>query len=114
MLTESQLRRIKQRLLEERERALRDVNRSQAAAAEGELERTGDPSEAPTHPADRGTETEDEELEAVLAEREIGEIAAIDAALERLYKHPREFGRNERTGRDIPFERLELVPWATS
>jgi DnaK suppressor protein len=114
MLTESELRRIEQRLLEERDRALRDVNRSQAAAGEGELERTGDLSEAPTHLADRGTETEDEELETTLAEREIGEIAEIDAALERLYKHPREFGRNQRTGQDIPFERLELVPWATS
>lgn len=114
MLTQSQLHRIEERLLEERARALGDVNRSQATAAEGELERTSDPSEAPTHLADRATETEDEELEAALAEREIGEIAEIDAALERLYKHPREFGRSEQTGRDIPFDRLELVPWATS
>ena len=114
MLTESQLHRIEQRLLEERNRALRDVNRSQAAAAQGEMERTGETSEAPTDFADRGMETFSEELDATLTERQIAEIAEIDAALERLYKHPHEFGRSVKTGRDIPYERLEIVPWATS
>jgi DnaK suppressor protein len=114
VLTQPQLDHIEKRLLEERARALRDVNRSQAVAAEGELERTSDPSKAPTHLADRGTETEDEELEAVLAEREIAEIGEIDAALERLYKRPKEFGRSLQTGQDIAFDRLDLVPWATS
>jgi RNA polymerase-binding transcription factor DksA len=114
VLTESQLRRIEQRLLEERARLLRDVNQSQAAAAQGELERTGDSSEAPTDLADRGMETMAEELDATLAERQINELAEIDAALERLYKHPEEFGRSARTGRDIPFERLEILPWVTN
>jgi DnaK suppressor protein len=112
VLTESQRTHIQKRLLEERERALRDLNRSQAEAEEGELERTGDLSEAPTHLADRGTETEDEELSASLASREIAELGEIDAALERLYKAPDRFGLDERTGRDIPFERLDLIPWA--
>jgi RNA polymerase-binding transcription factor DksA len=100
--------------MEERARALRDLNRSQADAGEGELERTGDLSQAPTHLADRGSETEDEEVEASLADREIAELADIDAALERLYKHPERFGRDERTGKDISFERLDLIPWATT
>jgi RNA polymerase-binding transcription factor DksA len=113
VLNESQLRRIEKRLLEERNRALGDVNRSQADAAEGEMERTGDISKL-TDPADRGTDTEDEELAATLAERQIAEIEEIEAALERLYKNPREFGKSTVTGKDIPFERLELVPWATS
>ncbi len=112
MLTESQRTHIYNRLMEERERALRDLNRSQNDAEEGELERTGDLSEAPTHLADRGTETEDEEIQAALADREIVELGEIDAALERLYKQPDRFGLDERTGRDIPFERLDLVPWA--
>jgi RNA polymerase-binding transcription factor DksA len=112
MLTDDQLNHIGKRLLEERTRALSELNRSQATAAQGELESTGDLSEAPTHNADRGTETEDAEIAASLAEREIGEVAEIDAALERLYKHPREFGRDERTGKDIPLPRLDLIPWA--
>jgi RNA polymerase-binding transcription factor DksA len=32
--------------------------------------------------------------------------------LERLYEDPERFGRDERTGDEIPFERLELIPWA--
>lgn len=112
MLTESQRKHLHKRLLEERERALRDLNRSRATAEEGELERTGDLSEAPTHLADRGTETEDEEIQASLDGREIAELGEIDAALERLYKSPERFGLDERTGRDIPFERLDLIPWA--
>jgi DnaK suppressor protein len=112
MLTDRQLRRIECRLLEERGRTLATLNESQAAAAEGELERTSDPSEAPTHAADRASETENEEIEATLAAREIAQIEEIEAALERLYKRPRAFGRCESTGKQIPFERLEIVPWA--
>lgn len=112
MLTDAQREQLRRRLLDERNRALSDLRRSQADASTGELERTGDLSEAPTHPADRGTETEDEEIAASLAGREIGEIAEIDAALERLYKRPNDYGRCERTGKDIPFERLDLIPWA--
>jgi RNA polymerase-binding transcription factor DksA len=108
MLTDDQLSHIRKRLLEERARALTDVNRSQSDAAEGEMESTGDLSSI-TDNADRATQTEDEELAATLAEREIAEI---DAALERLYKHPKEFGRDERTGKDIPLARLDLIPWA--
>ena len=40
------------------------------------------------------------------------QLAEIDAALERLYKRPDEYGRCERTGKPIPFKRLDLVPWA--
>jgi RNA polymerase-binding transcription factor DksA len=104
MLTDDQLSHIRKRLLEERARALTDVNRSQSDAAQGEMESTGDLSAF--------TDNADQELAATLAEREIGEIAEIDAALERLYKHPKEFGRDERTGKDIPLARLDLIPWA--
>jgi DnaK suppressor protein len=112
VLTDAQRDHIHKRLLEERARAVRDLKRSQADAEKGELERTGDLSEAPTHIADRGTETEDEELEASLADREIAELGEIDAALQRFYKSPQRFGVDERTGREIPFERLDVIPWA--
>jgi len=112
MLTRNQLQQIERRLLAERERTLATLNESQASAAEGELARTSDLSEAPTHVAERASETENEELEAELAAREIMQIEEIDAALERLYKRPQAFGRCERTGQQIPFARLEIVPWA--
>jgi RNA polymerase-binding transcription factor DksA len=40
------------------------------------------------------------------------ELEEIDAALKRLYHSPQDFGRDERTGHDIPFERLDVIPWA--
>jgi RNA polymerase-binding transcription factor DksA len=40
------------------------------------------------------------------------ELAEIDAALERLYRKPERYGHDERTGEEIPFERLDPIPWA--
>jgi RNA polymerase-binding transcription factor DksA len=54
----------------------------------------------------------DAELEASNATRISRELADIDAALERLYKTPEKFGVCADTGEDIPFERLEIIPWA--
>lgn len=53
---------------------------------------------------------DERESNATRASRELKEI---DAALERLYKSPAEFGRGE-DGREIPFERLDMIPWARS
>ena len=77
-----------------------------------EQERAGDLTSMPFHLADRGTDTMDEELDTSNATRISRELAEIDAALERLYRTPEQFGRCENTGRDIPFERLDLIPWA--
>ena len=52
------------------------------------------------------------ELDASMATRVSRELAEIDAALDRLYRNPERFGICEDTGRDIPFERLDAVPWA--
>ena len=40
------------------------------------------------------------------------ELEEIDAALRRLYESPERFGLSETTGEPIPFERLDLIPWA--
>jgi RNA polymerase-binding transcription factor DksA len=56
----------------------------------------------------------DQELDASNDARVSNELAEIDAALDRLYRTPEQFGRCETTGRDIPFERLDMIPWATT
>lgn len=112
-LTIDQRKYLEQRLRDERVRALELVERvvsdrsnlSQQSAA-------GDLSVVPFHPADLGTDTMDEELDASNATRASRELTEIDAALERLYRNPEQFGICEDTGREIPFERLDLVPWA--
>lgn len=112
-LTIDQRTHLEHRLQEERARALRDLNRSiDEHSGESEQDRSGDLSAYPFHTADRGTDTMQAELEASIATRVSRELADIDAALERLYQHPEQYGICENTGREIPFERLDVIPWA--
>jgi DnaK suppressor protein len=111
-LTDDQRRYLEQRLREERERAQAIIRRydeqrgTSLAAADGGL------SSYPFHLADRGTDSFDQEMTAQLAQRASRELEEIDAALQRLYEAPQRFGLSETTGRPIPFERLDLIPWA--
>lgn len=112
-LTDAQRKRLEQRLREERARVRRDLERAvDEQSGESEQERAGDLSVAPLHPADLGTDTIQEEIDAANATRMSRELAEIDDALERLYHDPARFGVCEDTGRDIPFERLDVIPWA--
>jgi RNA polymerase-binding transcription factor DksA len=112
-LTAEQRTHLEQRLIEERARALRVLNRSiEENSEESEQDRSGDLTSLPFHVADRGTDTMQTEMEATMATRVSRELAEIDAALERLYQQPERFGVCEDTGREIPFERLDLIPWA--
>jgi DnaK suppressor protein len=112
-LTPQQRRVVERRLQEERERALRTLNRTVAeSAGDTEQDRSGDLTSVPFHPADLGTDTMQAELDASNATRTSREFAEIEAALERLYARPDRFGICEDTGQQIPFERLEIIPWA--
>jgi DnaK suppressor protein len=112
-LTSRQRDVLKQRLLEERARALAMLNRglSEEAGA-SEQDRAGDLSVVPLHPADLGTDTMDAEMEAANETRLSSELSEIDAALDRLYSAPEQFGTCEETGEPIPFDRLQIIPWA--
>jgi DnaK suppressor protein len=112
-LTTAQREHLERRLRDERERLLRDLNRGLADLSDGdEQERAGDLTKVPFHVADLGTDTIDTEVAASNATRESRELAAIDAALERLYRTPERFGICEDTGKPIPFARLDVIPWA--
>lgn len=112
-LSAKQRKHLERRLLEERSRALRMLGRSVDEAADGdEQDRSGDLTSMPLHMADRGTDTMQQELDASNATRVSRELAEIDAALERLYQTPGKFGICEDTGKDIPFARLDIIPWA--
>jgi DnaK suppressor protein len=112
-LTAEQRSHLEQRLLEERARAQRILNQSvDEYSEESGQDRAGDLTSVPFHVADRGTDTMQTELDASMETRVSRELAEINAALNRLYQHPEQFGICEDTGREIPFERLDLVPWA--
>jgi len=109
-LTKRQREHLEKRLREERERVLRALGQYDAELGDEVQEAAGDVSKFPTHLADEGTDTFDRELDAQEASRLTGELEEIDAALERFYQAPDSFGRDERTGADIPFERLGRDP----
>lgn len=112
-LTREQRAHLERRLEEERLLLSRALNRAVAEVAQAdEQDRDGDLSAVPFHPADRGTDTMESELQAANATRMSWELAEIDAALDRLHRSPDRFGICEETGDPIPFERLDVIPWA--
>jgi RNA polymerase-binding transcription factor DksA len=108
-MNDKQRERIESRLLEERQRTVRALRELGADLEEdgsgGEL------SHYPTHPADRGSENQEEEVDIALAQRQREQLLAIDSALMRLRESPDDFDRSVVSGRRIPFERLDLIPW---
>lgn len=112
-LTEAQRRQLAERLEEERARAQRALDRALGdRTAASEQARAGDTTTAPLHLADLGTDTMEGELDAANAMRISRQLAEIDAAIKRLHRDPARFGICEDTGQDIPFARLEVIPWA--
>lgn len=111
-LSAAQRQHLERRLLEERRRVLADLGRYTEQTNSTEQERSGDLTVVPLHAADLGTDANREELDAANASRESAELEEIDAALERLYHSPERFGICEATGEEIPYKRLEMIPWA--
>jgi DnaK suppressor protein len=111
-LNEAQRHRIEQRLHEERERVLAIIRRFDEDRDTTLTAASGDLSDYPFHIADHGTDSYDQEMDTVMAERASRELEEIDDALRRLFEQPERFGVCENTGEPIPLERLELVPWA--
>ncbi|HYW33059.1 MAG TPA: TraR/DksA C4-type zinc finger protein [Gemmatimonas sp.] len=112
-LTKSQLKLLEKRLQDERTRLTDNLREfTEGESEEENRDLAGAISRAPLHPADLGTDVANEELEASVATRRSAELAEIDAALERLLQSPETFGLDENTGEEIPFERLDIIPWA--
>jgi len=111
-LTAARRKHLERRLLEERERVIRALARYTQEAQVTVREESGDISGSRVHMADVGTDTADQELDAANAARQTSELAEIDAALTRLYQRAEDYGRCERDGEPIPFERLDVLPWA--
>jgi RNA polymerase-binding transcription factor DksA len=112
-LTNAQREHVARRLQNERARV--DDARNQSVrdhARENAQDRAGDRTEMPFRPADLGTATKPEKLDAAIAPRPSCELAEIDAALDRRYRTRERLGGWEDRGRGIPVARRELMPRA--
>jgi DnaK suppressor protein len=80
------------------------------AVATGEREAEDELSTVDQHPADYATELYDRELDESTIEHLREELSAIDRAFKRIEEGT--YGRSIESGKPIPDERLELIPWA--
>lgn len=112
--SKDELRRLEELLLKDRQRTVRQLSRFAAeyvdAAGDGApMERSA----FTLHAAEQGTDAMEREKAFLFASEEGRRLAAIDAALRKLYRDPGTFGQCERCGGAIGFARLEALPHTT-
>ncbi len=100
--------RFRNLLLTLRARLKKDIQQLGNAALHPTDEGIGS-SRVPTHPADHGSETYDQEFDLILLESEGETLAQIDAALERIREG--QYGTCGACGKNIPKRRLEVIPY---
>ena len=101
---------LEKRLVEERQRVADRAGRHDEDIASSDED--GDITLYPLHLADEGTDTMEQEKDLLMRSRDGDHMALIDNALRKIYKEPERYGICENCGREIPYERLEMVPWA--
>lgn len=107
----SQLAEIERRLLRERERTQRSLNRFYEENRRSlETSDAGGRSGAPFEVADQTAEAVERDRTFLFASKEGRYLYRVEEALRRLYNEPEKFGRCQRCGKEIPFERLFALP----
>lgn len=109
-MTKEQRDHLEQRLLKERQRAVKAVRQLEESLAPQAED--GDLTNYPFHLADEGTDTIEQEQSFLLRSQEGRLLNNIDDALRTLYKEAETYGKCMNCGDDIAFERLDIVPWA--
>lgn len=107
-----QLEHIEQRLLRERNRALRSLGRFQEQSKLSREASDSDLSSYSFHMADQGTDAMEREKSFLFASKEGRYLYRVEEALRRLYKDAEKFGLCQTCGSEIPFERLDALPHA--
>lgn len=105
------LEHLENRLLEERGRALRDIQEAEDEESEGQRESSGELSRTPYHMADAGSDTQEAEKDFAVVNRRSEELSRIDEALRLLRDDPDDYLTCEECDGRIEAERLDLIPW---
>ncbi len=111
-VNKKQLAHMEQRLLRERERALKAFRHLDERTKVSSQEDDGSLTMYPLHLADEGTDTMEQEKDFLLLSKEGRLVYWIDDALRTLYKQPADYGRCMECGDAIALERLDIIPWA--
>lgn len=111
-LSDAQLQELNHTLMEEKkdlERHFSVNGEENSALGESLTDSTGDLSTVDNHPGDLGTEVFERERDLAVNDSLREELDQINGALERMNKGT--YGVCEVCGRDIPFERLQAIPY---
>ena len=111
-MDEKKLKHFEQRLLEEREKILREMGRFGDSFQANLKDSSGDLSAYSFHMADHATDAEIQERAFQHMSKEGRLLYHIDEALRRLYRNDETYGRCESCRKPIEESRLDLVPHA--
>ncbi len=111
-LTKKQVEHLQQRLLRERERALRSLGQFDELSKISAEQSDSDLYSYSDHMADLGTDAMEREKMLLFASKEGRYLYRVEEALRRLYKDPDNFGMCHSCGNLIDFERLDALPHA--
>jgi DnaK suppressor protein len=103
---------LQQRLLRERERALRSLGQFDELAKNSAESQDSDMYSYSDHIADLGTDAMEREKMLLFASKEGRYWYRVEEALRRLYKEPEKFGFCHSCGKPIDFDRLDALPHA--
>jgi DnaK suppressor protein len=111
-LTKKQIEHLQQRLLRERERALRSLGQFDELSKISAEQSDSDLYSYSDHMADLGTDAMEREKMLLFASKEGRYLYRVEEALRRLYKDPDNFGLCHSCNQPIDFERLDALPHA--
>jgi DnaK suppressor protein len=103
---------FEKRLLEERKRAMKQLQQWDDSMRSTIQNADGDLSAYSFHMADQGTDAMEREKAFLFASKEGRYLWHVNQALRRLYKTPELFGICEMTGERIEYDRLDALPHA--
>ncbi|MGH7663610.1 MAG: TraR/DksA family transcriptional regulator [Gemmatimonadaceae bacterium] len=111
-MTKKMLAHFEKRLLEERNRVLKELGSYDETFGATPQSADGDLSSYSFHMADQGTDAMEREKAFLFASQEGRFLWHIDEALRRLYRSPETFGLCQNCGEYIDFDRLDALPHA--
>lgn len=110
MLDEQKKQELKQRLLEEKDRIEKQIERENQDIVDMSNDQANENTYS-NHMADDGGFLQDIDRTTTIRENFQATLKQVNAALERMENGT--YGISEVSGKPIPAERLEVLPWAT-
>ncbi len=100
------------RLIEERDRVMKEIGHYDESFSSTLQASDGDLSSYSFHMADQGTDAMERDKQFLMASKEGRYLWHVNQALRRLYADPNTFGKCQTCRRNINLERLDALPHA--